>query len=98
MVRHLHNRSMVQPAALLAAAVLACATMSCAWIAPAEYAPDAGVEPPPYIVPHSEDPAFESTLQYNVNDSPTFKVTVGDADVNRELQVRFCLREGADAT
>jgi hypothetical protein len=86
----------VQPAAHFMAAAVALATMSCSLIAPAEYERDAGVEPPPYIVPHTEDPPFESTLQYNVLDAPDYKVTVGDADVNRDLQVRFCLREGAD--
>jgi hypothetical protein len=68
--------------------------MSCALLPP-DYAADGGNAPPPYIVPHSEDPAFESTLQYNVNDAPPFKVTIGDPDVNRELEVRFCLRAGS---
>lgn len=89
---------MVRAAVRLTVVAAACATMSLSCIWPAEYEPDAGPVAPPWIVPHQESPPFESTLQYNSSDTQPVKVTVADADLAREIEVRFCLRETADAS
>ena len=71
--------------------------MSCSLIAPAEFEPDAGPVPPPYIVWESAFPPFFPTLSYNERDVAVFTVTVGHADPSRLLRVRFCARETAES-
>jgi len=66
-------------------------TTACIW--PAEYEPDSGVNPPPYIVWDSAEPPFVPQLTLPTNRKTAFTVTVGDADVNQTLTVRFCARK-----
>jgi hypothetical protein len=82
---------MVRAAALLLGAAIACATMSCVLL-PAEYEADAGPNPPPYIVWEKAFPPFLPEQKYNDADLAVFTVTVGDADVEQPLLVRFCAR------
>jgi hypothetical protein len=89
---------MVGAAMRLTVVAAACATMtlSCVW--PAEYEADAGTPAPPYIVWESAYPPFFPTQAFNEIDHVPFTVTVGDADVNVPLKVRFCERKTPQGT
>ena len=89
---------MVRAALRLTVAAAACATMSLSCVWPAEFEPDAGTPAPPYVVWDSAFPAFLPTQAFNEVDKANFTVTVGDANVDLPLKVRFCERKTTQGT